>query len=624
MVDGLVVKPPPEPSLLSVGGDHPYGLVINLRGPYAPVRLSVDRAQVLDGLPAGTSGLIDQAARALVVDPVRFVSFDWLARVVRGSPQLADAIAQVFADAGMSMRREGVSVDLRSMGVFDPDADLAALFLPGRRTGRTGRPVDMPNHLFLWRILAHGSSELRDELVRLVPEVSDLAGLLRACPSDRNLSTDGGHTPGALSAVYGHARRTGRDPYEVALRARALGAIDKDPAGFLHAGSCSFRQEAALLEAADGGRAPSDGSIRTADLVRVHHALGVGLVEAAARLRRYGFDVPNGPQGEDLLTQETLRLLSTDQTIKRGNWLDLDEAIPPGHVLQAASTLKLEAVDIVRRLEALGGRVESLRSPVEPDEDLLRLLSRDLDGQWPWLSMASTVPPGHLLAAADEFGVAAESVAESLSALGFRVLPLPERREPQDREILGRPDLHGGDQVFPDVPIPFAQLISVVADSDVSHAVAVDRLAAYGILTGLTFPEEPEDLDRALLSEGVSWFAGVSVGQVVPLNRVLVTAGEFGVSLGEITSRLATYGVPLSRAELPQGLDPYRAVLLGNVDKDTAASLPDLVLASRQAQMSLAETAHWLRELGVDVPDVAEMIRAALARVPREIPSVRP
>ncbi|MER7755723.1 hypothetical protein [Kitasatospora sp. NPDC097643] len=639
LVDGLVAMPPSKPGPLSTGENQPYGLVINLSGRCAAVRLSVDRTQVLEHLPSDLSSVIEDAARALVADQAPFVTYTWLNRMSGESPRLADVVADALVAVGSPLRHNGGTVDLCSVGTFAPDLELAADFLTVSQGSRGSDWWGMPDHIFLWRVLAHGGSDLRDELTSLVPELADMSGPLRAIPSDRYLLSEGmvlwtwrtrdGRSISS-NVVFEHVDRTGWSPRDVAARAHALGVLDLDPAGFEWAGNASTRQEAALLAAAPGRGLSSAGKIEAADLVPIHHSLGIGLADAARRLRRYGFDAPTGPLPEHLLSGETLRMLSRNQTIRRNGWLPRSEAVPPGHVIQTALALGVDPREVVGRLEALGRHVESFAVPSQLDQDLVKLLSSGLDGCWPWLSSNSTVPPGHLLAAESELGLADGVAARTLSVLGFRVPPLPERRNRQDRDILAR---HETTHVSPDEQMEFRRLFAIAERTGEPLAVVVDRLEAYGIPVGLRFPGQPRGLDQRLLSTPNmstidNWWFGLKVGETVPFYRAVVAAGEIGCQPHEVAERLASYGVPVSRLDLPAGLDPRQAHVLGLENtysfypeanqQGQPNSLPYQIRAARRVHLSLAETNYWLRELGLGIPDAAEIIRAALALVPRE------
>ncbi|WP_049657701.1 hypothetical protein [Kitasatospora sp. MY 5-36] len=646
LVDGLMVEPPSSPNILSRGSIRPFGLVINLCARYAPAHISVDRTQVLDYLPSGIANLIGEAANALVIDAESFVSYNWLLSMVENSPRLADAIAEAAMASKVMIRHNGRDVDLASVGFFELDLELGPHFLSGDHDIRAHWCINLPDHIYLWRVLVYCPSLLLDELICLVPELSDVTGLLCALPSDRFLANEGRQTSGRLASfgavskpsnIYEYAELTGRSPYQAALRARALGVLELDPGGFANVKTRSFRQEIDVLNTVSEVGHSIVGKVEPADLVPLHRMLGVGLTEAADHLRRYGFDVPDESLPEHLLTEETLRILSRNQEVRPFGWLPAHLAVPPGHVAQAAMSLGIDRSEIVRRLEAFGRKVELASFPLELDLEKLRLLSENLDGRWPWLSSATVVPPGHLLYASEKLGISVEVVFETLSSLGFRLLPVPKSRIPRDKEILSGKTRHGRKAMVPDGSIEFYQLFDIIWQEGDSPGVIVRRLEAYGIVAGLRFPEEPRGLDKILLSRilhGDTWWYGMSVGQVVPYYNVLAVAGEVGVHPNDVVGRLTAYGITLSRSDPPDGLGLRQAMALAegyhsaiNYREGASSysySLPCLAAVARHARMSLVETAHWLRELGLDVPDVADLIRAALARVPREIPLVRP
>ncbi|WNI14826.1 hypothetical protein [Actinacidiphila sp. ITFR-21] len=84
-------------------------------------------------------------------------------------------------------------------------------------------------------------------------------------------------------------------------------------------------------------------------------------------------------------------------------WLRTEKPVPMGHVLAMADMLKSPPRLIRDRLERLGYRVPDAdhvpEAAVVSDDDLT-ILSRRLDGVYPWLSPADEVPVSHLLTAA--------------------------------------------------------------------------------------------------------------------------------------------------------------------------------------------------------------------------------
>ncbi|GCD44095.1 hypothetical protein [Streptomyces paromomycinus] len=93
----------------------------------------------------------------------------------------------------------------------------------------------------------------------------------------------------------------------------------------------------------------------------------------------------------------------------------------------------------------------------------------------------------------------------------------------------------------------------------------------------------------------------------------------------ELAARLRSYGLRVSHDDLPRGLTHRDALRLLTADdqrkslpSDPPMSLAQLVWTARHAELPVAITARHLRDMGVHVGDLAETVRAALARVPTE------
>ncbi len=108
-------------------------------------------------------------------------------------------------------------------------------------------------------------------------------------------------------------------------------------------------------------------------------------------------------------------------------WLDPGEEVPLAHVLAAAARTDTPAAQVLERLVDLGFQdlPESVPDSLpHPHRDDPLLLSRDLDGVFPWLDPDQTVPLVHILRAMKmRGGSKARQVAARLESLGYR---LPE------------------------------------------------------------------------------------------------------------------------------------------------------------------------------------------------------
>ncbi|MFI2505641.1 hypothetical protein, partial [Streptomyces sp. NPDC018972] len=116
-------------------------------------------------------------------------------------------------------------------------------------------------------------------------------------------------------------------------------------------------------------------------------------------------------------------------------WLDPDKPVHPAHIVQAADRTESTIDHIKARLTALGHHVPATRADFERDD--LRILSRNLNGQAPWLDPDKPVHPAHIVQAADRTESTIDHIKARLAALGHHVpathVPLPE---PEDFPLI--------------------------------------------------------------------------------------------------------------------------------------------------------------------------------------------
>ena len=152
--------------------------------------------------------------------------------------------------------------------------------------------------------------------------------------------------------------------------------------------------------------------------------------DVAARLAFLGYSV-SLEHAEGPLENETDDLLITSRDLDGSQpWLDLEEAVPLPHLLQAARRVRKPVPDVVARLERLGYTIEVDLAMIAVDKvkpsDLL-LASIDLDGSRPWLDASQPVPLGHLVNAAQKVRKPLDEVADRLRMLGYSVPDLDTR-----------------------------------------------------------------------------------------------------------------------------------------------------------------------------------------------------
>ncbi|MEU2358179.1 caspase family protein [Streptomyces misionensis] len=246
-------------------------------------------------------------------------------------------------------------------------------------------------------------------------------------------------------------------------------------------------------------------------------------------------------------------------------WLESETPVPLGHVLEFARVVGCRPREAADRLVELGLRLPS--GAVLPDDVLtsdLLILSRDVDGEPPWLG-ADPVPLGHVVAVAERTKRRPAQVAARLTELGLRLADagaLPETAEPGDSQLLderqfpGRPPWLGpGDQV------PLGRVLSVAQRWGRRPADVVARLTEWGLRLqdGAVPPAfvEPEDLvilRRGGTQKAPRWWSG---NRPVPLAHVLVVAHTLGWEPPKVADRLVRLGLRLHEgAVVPEAVDP--------------------------------------------------------------------
>ncbi|MER6010240.1 wHTH domain-containing protein [Streptomyces bluensis] len=640
LVDGILTRPEQRRGVLAdsqgIAGRYRraahsvlQGWLVNLTGDLVP-KLSVDRLQILDDVSEDVERLLRTAARELVTSMDAQVTTEWISSLAETSPKVADIVTEALMATDLELElRDGKFFRPAEVGVLPWDSGIIGWATSADSRGFKG----VPDHVVLWRLLAHGQAQ---RLVDLVPELGTVGRLLPALPSDSALLAPAGEwleagdwsKPGFVLWI---AARLGTTPRRIALRATALGAdvtaLDHYPDDDPDPLDLSLLRRAGRLLRPDVS-APwrsTDAPVPLDHFLDAYVRHGLGIVETAARMTPYGFDVslaaglPDRPEKTDLV------LLSTDGE-GEGNWCAAEREVPPGHVLRASVRTGLPAADVCRTLRAYGLTVTDLPERSRP-EDLL-LLSTGLDGEPPWLKVGEEVPFGHVRRAAEASGQEVDDVIAALSDYGLRPRTAPHTELSEaDRELLDALEL---EDVSPSLldRLDFVDLWSAADVLGWSLATVTDRLRALGVAVPLDFPQEPDELDDALLSdhELKLWSERKMSGTDVSLAALLGTARGLRRPVKEIAARLESYGFRVPRHDHLDPGDLADDVMLLSYDLDSAApwmepeepvSLSQLCAASAKLGISIPAAAVRFRRLGFDVPEVTGTIRAAMARLPR-------
>jgi hypothetical protein len=186
--------------------------------------------------------------------------------------------------------------------------------------------------------------------------------------------------------------------------------------------------------------------------------------------------------------------------------------VPPGHVIAAAEKVGCSIGEAARRLSQLGFLVPPDLAHLDAPHPRDRVLaSRDLTGDWPWLS-DRVAPLGHILTAAQRLVCAPETVAWRLMELGFEVPQVPHGPVRSDeislmsRELAPLPPpeqlhtrRHGekGWWLDQEEPVPLWNLVAGAVQTEESIAWVAERMRSFGFTVPdvSDLPEPPGSVD---------------------------------------------------------------------------------------------------------------------------------
>ncbi|WP_449488419.1 wHTH domain-containing protein [Streptomyces purpurascens] len=537
LVDGIHTEPRVRRGALTDPSDHrrPRGVVVNLTGRTRPRDLSVDRTEILDDDVCEPVGrLIEEALPALLSADPPLLDFEWLSEVAARSPRLADIVTDAAGAAGLVMDLHGHPAPVARVGFFPPDARIVhradsgvpeSAAYAGRAAEGTiyGLPDDST---LLWRLLAHRPNPELALLTALVPELARVESVLAARPSDVLLRTE--------SATAWNNRN--------------------------------------WLESAEPG------------LPSIHpgHALSVALIcgtsyeAAVARLERLRLPAP-GRADAVVVDLTGAALLEQGHTAFGGNWCERTEEVPPGHLLKAALLLNIGVEEAIDRMRAFGFDVQGGGMPTEtPDDWVVSLLSRDLDGVRPWLDLHTPVSAGHVMSGMAGCRRSFGEVTEVLRTYGFH-LELGPLDEETAEELMRQGAEWGWEQVFAGSlrvgeAVPPGLLARAALNSGVPLPDITRRLAEFGFAAG-THPEHAVPTDTLILSTGTQERYWREVDDELDLQSVVDAVHRSGLPPREVVARLRAYGFRVPDMELPERVGP-----------DDAAMLHQLLAAMPQAE----------------------------------------
>jgi len=632
LVDGLVVQPAQRTGVVSSAASGLTGVVVNLSGPYAPAQLSTDRAEILDDVEPVLNALLARAVDPLIAaDGTALPDFAWICHVAQGSTQLADLVTDALLRAERPLPYENGVLDVARCGVLPSDGEILREEGRGDVPWRTsGSP---PDHIYLWRLLAHKDERILNELTPFCPELDDAQPVLPAMPSDQLFLTE----PPSSDLTY-WSWATSRFPQGRFLtsglrggasldatirRAAALGLHDLRTEGIPDALKASD-PDLRLLCDSSGRPLQRSTNITVSELVRKSVQAHKKPEEVAALWRDLGINVPGavGTLADAAMHDE---LLAHDPRHPM-DWFSPGETVPPGRIAQAAIDLDITVSEVCARYEAHGLRPDRAALPERPDRQLPIILRRGCGDKEAWLTRTDPMAPVQLLRAAHELDMTPAEALSRYRELGFAPpCPFPDDATTDDLALFDSRWVDDTLRLAPPGPLPYDLLLESGA-----HRLgpAIRRFEDYGFDVPLRAPHRPDELDEQLLSSfgPCSWF-DLSVGDTMPFAYLVVAARSVLRPPAELAERMATYGLTVSCPDLPAGLsavDAHELLWDSKYDETYLSASNQLTwqeLLRRAAELNanLEQVVRWLAELGIPVPDIGEQLRRALARVPRPL-----
>ncbi|MGW3076573.1 HD domain-containing protein [Kitasatospora sp. NPDC001132] len=611
LVDGLLAEPDVVRGVISAGGLS--GVVVNLSGEFSPAKLSVDRRRVISDLSESVRGLLEAAVADFVSGDSAVLSMEWIHRVTEGNYHLADLVGTEVIRQGRQFEYHGIEYETRRTGCFLAD-DGIIKWLEDRDDFNPRHVVGSPpDHVLLWRLMAHGMERLIPELAEFFPRSSVSRRVRPAMPSDIAVfAPDGPRGGWSLmhpddSWISALSRKLGVSAESARARANELGVRPRR--------SVRLRQE--------HDRSPATVN----DLLVIADLNGISASEAADAWVRLGRDATH--EVVDLaIAVDTNPLFLWERSGEGTFWSGPQPggAIAPGHLAKASRVFGMPIDRVCAAIADHGLEADPTGLPSPVSDETLALLSWGLNGSSPWLSRSEEVPARHLLCALRDLGVSVEWAAETLGAMGFRMQRFPEDACVADLELL----LVDGEPLRDAADLTFEQLFGMMGSRESSLREVIERFKVYGVEIAIVLPEKLARLDEELfLLDGAMDWEYLRVADPVPFARLIMAARTLQRQPEDLARHLRTRGIVSSSGELPAGLTVDQAVVLLNRGRSRSIGLllvehldlAELLRLSLKTGHSMVQITQWYREWGIAVPEPAQLIRDALARVPMADPS---
>ncbi|RKN12191.1 caspase family protein [Streptomyces radicis] len=223
-------------------------------------------------------------------------------------------------------------------------------------------------------------------------------------------------------------------------------------------------------------------------------------------------------------------------------------------VVKTAIHLGVSPRRVAARLAELGRPLpDGVTAPESAGPDDLVLMSRDLDGESPFLPRNGRVPLGHVLSAARLLGRTPAETAARLAEVGHPVeegTRLPETVRDEDLLLMGTGVREGAFESTFDrwlalgVPVPLGHVLSAARLLDRTPAQVLTRLADLGhaLEEGVTPPDTAEEADVSLLRTGEDKPRWLTAAEPVPPPYFVAAGERLGLTPAGVAARLGELG----------------------------------------------------------------------------------
>lgn len=390
------------------------GAIVNLTGKH--VRLSVDRKRIISLSGQVLDDHLRAAFPVLLTEGRQLLSVEWLWRLARDRPAVADLLLPAVLEKGMVRSLPfGKHLDLKVAGCFHADAELlrGSQWLPYEAVSLADDVGEVPDEIAAWRLASLIRAGVTISQVRVdnLPTADKHLADLSALPSDcrmllindseyqyewleRDVPVPAGHVFEAAESLH-------RPISEVCGRLRLLGYTVPDEDSLL--------ADKILASKNLDGKSPwrkSTLKVAAKEIIFIGDRLAANDVEIAERLRRLGYDA----------SPVVDTILANGGRIDGNSWLSPGDRVGARQVLRAAREVRLGVAEVVARYGDLGFDVADAVGSLE-------LMSLNAgDGKQLWEIRRGRIPSEWVSRAAGQVSMSADEVAHRLRSEGFVVL----------------------------------------------------------------------------------------------------------------------------------------------------------------------------------------------------------